>query len=108
MSNEGIAVAFNAAVELIEFRVLAVGLGVNGRSLAVTTTPYLFRFGVGAGQNLLAFAVGLGPDAFTFGKAGCAQAVGFLLALGFHPALHRLGNLGGKVNAAPTHVEIGR
>src|SRR5690606_39804355 len=44
----------------------------------------LLCLGIGLGQELLAFAIGLCTDALAVGHTCSTQAVGFLLALGFH------------------------
>src|SRR5690606_3746905 len=93
---EGLAVGLQAAVEGVERRIPAVGLGIDPRGFRVAFAAQLLRVAFGIGQDHLLLAVGLGADLLRQLLALGAQLRGDLLALGAHAPVHLLDHLAAR------------
>src|SRR5690606_21833618 len=103
--GEGRTVRVEALVEAVELGILAVGLGVDGGRSGIAFAALGLGLGIGLGQDFLALAVGFRTNAFAVGGAAGPQAVGFLLALGFHAPVDGFGDLGREIDAPQAHVD---
>src|SRR6185369_6052467 len=105
LAAEAGPIGLEAAVELRELRVSTEGFGIQRRGLRVTLALDLLRVAVGLGNDHLTLLVGVGEDLLALGEAGGAKLVGHALALGFHAAIDRLGDVGGEVDPLDPHVD---
>ena len=91
-------------MEGIEFRVLAVHLGIDRRCLSIPFATQNFRFTVGLGTDNHPRPVGIGTDRGRFGFAACAVLACDPRTLRAHSFIHRVVHFRRQIDALQAHI----